>query len=64
VAPGPVLTDLLMDSPEYDPESEPDLPIGRYGRPEEIAEVVFALAGEAGTFMVGQVISPNGGAVI
>lgn len=64
VAPGPVLTDLLRDSPEYDPQSTPDLPIGRFGRPEEIAAVVHAIAGDAGTYLVGQVISPNGGAVI
>jgi NAD(P)-dependent dehydrogenase (short-subunit alcohol dehydrogenase family) len=64
VAPGPVLTDLLMDSPEYESDATPDVPIGRYGRPDEIAEVVFSLAGDAGSFMVGQVISPNGGAVM
>jgi NAD(P)-dependent dehydrogenase (short-subunit alcohol dehydrogenase family) len=64
VAPGPVLTDLLINSPEYDPLGQPDLPIGRYGRPEEIAAMVHAIAGEAGDFLVGQVISPNGGAVI
>jgi 3-oxoacyl-[acyl-carrier protein] reductase len=64
VAPGPVMTDLLMASPEYNAGTAPDLPIGRYGQPEEIAEVVYGLAGEAGSFMVGQVISPNGGAVI
>ena len=64
VAPGPVLTDMLRDSPEYDPQSAPDLPIGRFGRPEEIAAMVHAVAGDAGTFLVGQVISPNGGAVI
>ncbi|HEX3795175.1 MAG TPA: SDR family oxidoreductase [Acidimicrobiales bacterium] len=64
VAPGPVLTDLLINSPEYDASSQPDLPIGRFGTPEEIAAMVHALAGEAGTFVVGQIISPNGGAVI
>jgi NAD(P)-dependent dehydrogenase (short-subunit alcohol dehydrogenase family) len=64
VAPGPVLTDMLRDSPEYDPQSTPELPIGRFGRPEEIAAMVHAIAGDAGTFLVGQVISPNGGAVM
>jgi NAD(P)-dependent dehydrogenase (short-subunit alcohol dehydrogenase family) len=64
VAPGPVLTDILVNSPEYDATSSPDLPLGRYGLPEEIAEMVFAVAGDAGTFRVGQIISPNGGAVI
>lgn len=64
VAPGPVITDLLKNSPEYDLAAVPPLPIGRYGQPAEIAEVVHAIAGEAGTYLVGQVISPNGGAVI
>jgi NAD(P)-dependent dehydrogenase (short-subunit alcohol dehydrogenase family) len=64
VAPGPILTDLLRNSPEYDPSSVPDLPIGRYGQPKEIAEMVYAIAGDAGSFLVGQTISPNGGAVI
>jgi NAD(P)-dependent dehydrogenase (short-subunit alcohol dehydrogenase family) len=64
VAPGPVVTDLLKGSPEYDPSVVPDVPIGRFGQPDEIAAVVHALAGDAGTFMVGQIISPNGGAVI
>jgi NAD(P)-dependent dehydrogenase (short-subunit alcohol dehydrogenase family) len=64
VAPGPVLTDMLTNSPEYDPSSQPSLPIGRFGRPEEIAAMVHAMAGEAGSFLVGQVVSPNGGAVI
>jgi NAD(P)-dependent dehydrogenase (short-subunit alcohol dehydrogenase family) len=64
VAPGPVVTDLLKQSPEYDIGVTPDLPIGRFGEPHEIAAVVHALAGEAGAYMVGQIISPNGGAVI
>jgi NAD(P)-dependent dehydrogenase (short-subunit alcohol dehydrogenase family) len=64
VAPGPVLTEMLTNSPEYDPTLPPTLPIGRFGRPEEIAAMVHALAGEAGSFLVGQVVSPNGGAVI
>jgi NAD(P)-dependent dehydrogenase (short-subunit alcohol dehydrogenase family) len=64
VAPGPVLTDLLIDSPEYDPSTTPDVPIGRFGTPAEIAEVVHSVAGDAGSFLVGQVVSPNGGAVI
>jgi NAD(P)-dependent dehydrogenase (short-subunit alcohol dehydrogenase family) len=64
VAPGPVLTDLLMDSPEYEPSVSPAIPIGRFAQPAEIAAMVHALAGDAGTFLVGQVISPNGGAVM
>jgi len=65
IAPGPVATAMLMAVDEYASGAEAQrLPIGRYGTPEEIAAVVEALAGEAGTYMVGQVVSPNGGAVI
>ena len=65
IAPGPVATEMLMAAPDYASGLEAErLPIRRYGTPDEIAAVVEALAGEAGTFMVGQVISPNGGAVI
>jgi len=65
IAPGPVVTPMLTSAPEYkDGSSLNGLPIGRYGEPEEIGAVVASLAGEAGTFFVGQVLSPNGGAVI
>ncbi|MQA92528.1 MAG: SDR family oxidoreductase [Gemmatimonas sp.] len=63
IAPGPIDTPMMQASPEYD-HVEGQMPIGRYGRPEEIAEVVVSLASEAGSFYVGQVLSPNGGAVI
>lgn len=65
IAPGPVRTPLLEDSPRNTTdEAAASLPLGRFGHPEEIAAVVDSILGEAGTFFVGQVISPNGGAVI
>jgi NAD(P)-dependent dehydrogenase (short-subunit alcohol dehydrogenase family) len=38
-----------------------DVPLGRVGRPEDIAEVVAFLCGEAAIALVGQVLQPNGG---
>lgn len=38
-----------------------DIPLGRVGRPEEVAEVVAYLCGEAAIALVGQVVQPNGG---
>ncbi len=65
IAPGPVDTPMMRASPEFDdPALLAGMPIGRYGRPEEIAKAVAALVGDAGTFFVGQTLSPNGGAVI
>jgi 3-oxoacyl-[acyl-carrier protein] reductase len=39
-------------------------PIGRFGEPREIAAAALFLACEDSSFMVGQVVSPNGGYVI
>ncbi len=65
VAPGPIETDMLInDTVEYNEETRAQIPLRRFGRPEEIAAMVEAIAGEAGSFMVGQVISPNGGTAI
>jgi 3-oxoacyl-[acyl-carrier protein] reductase len=65
VAPGPVETDMLIkDSTEYNDEVRLQIPLRRFGRPDEIAAMVEAIAGDAGTFLVGQIVSPNGGAAI
>jgi NAD(P)-dependent dehydrogenase (short-subunit alcohol dehydrogenase family) len=37
------------------------VPIGRYGRPEEIADAVLWLCSEASSFVVGQSIAVDGG---
>ena len=37
------------------------IPVGRIGRPEEIAATVAFLAGEGATALTGQILQPNGG---
>ena len=65
VAPGPVETDLLKyDSMEFNDLSRETIPVQRFGQPDEIARSVEFLAGEGGSFYVGQIVSPNGGVVI
>ena len=65
VAPGVIDTDMMKD---YDEETKRSLaeetPLGRLGTPRDVAETVLFLAGEGGSFITGQVISPNGGFVI
>jgi 3-oxoacyl-[acyl-carrier protein] reductase len=39
-------------------------PIGRFGEPSDIAAAALFLACDDSKFMVGQVLSPNGGYVI
>jgi len=43
---------------------ETQIPLGRLGRPEEIASAAVFLAGPGATFITGQCVSPNGGAVM
>lgn len=65
VAPGPTDTPLLAaDSPWREPEYLATLPNRRLTRPDEIARVVRFLVGDESTYCTGDVISPNGGAVI
>ena len=40
-----------------------ELPIGRFGTPNEIAPTAILLASSGGDFYVGQTLSPNGGDV-
>lgn len=65
IAPGPVETDLLMGlSDEWRAMKQAQLPVGRFGRVEEIAPTALLLASEAGAFYSGQTLSPNGGDVM
>jgi 3-oxoacyl-[acyl-carrier protein] reductase len=66
IAPGPIDTPMLgieQTSPET-LAKESQNPLGRIGRPEEIAAAALFLAGPGGTFMTGQCVSPNGGAAM
>lgn len=66
LAPGPVDTpmlDLGNMSPEWR-DKESDIPLERVATPEEIAAVALFLAGPDSSFMTGQTVSPNGGAVM
>ena len=39
-------------------------PLGRIGRPEEVARAVAFLGGDEASFLTGQVVAPNGGLVV
>lgn len=61
IAPGPTDTELLS---ERGRSTAPQMtPLGRIGRPEEIAELVAFLASREGGWVNGQVIGVNGGIV-
>ena len=65
VAPGPIEAGMLLGGPAYsDAWLAANVPLRRWGRPEEVSAAVALLAGEDGGYFVGQVLSPNGGTVI
>jgi 3-oxoacyl-[acyl-carrier protein] reductase len=62
VAPGYVETELTGGLPEnVKDQIRGQVPMGRFGEPEEVAEVVAFLAGEAVGYLTGQTIAVDGG---
>jgi 3-oxoacyl-[acyl-carrier protein] reductase len=65
VAPGPIQTEMYAMGPESTRLRRlADLPLGRVGCPDEVAEVVSLLVGGKATFVHGQVIAVDGGGSI
>lgn len=59
VAPGFIATDMTSELNEE--ELKKMIPVGRFGRPEEVAAAVAFLAQEDASYITGNVISINGG---
>jgi 3-oxoacyl-[acyl-carrier protein] reductase len=65
VAPGPIATELSMSlSEEWRRAKTAELPLGRFGEPEDVAETVAFLASPAAQIYVGQTLCPNSGDVM
>jgi NAD(P)-dependent dehydrogenase (short-subunit alcohol dehydrogenase family) len=62
VAPGFIETDMLATVPEKVLDKiRSDVPLGRLGRPDEIARVVHFLCADSSSYITGQVWAVNGG---
>ena len=62
VTPGFIATDMLASMPEKSLDRvRAQIPLGRLGRPEEIARVVGFLAADQSAYITGQVWAVNGG---
>nr|WP_277998260.1 3-oxoacyl-[acyl-carrier-protein] reductase [Zhaonella formicivorans] len=65
IAPGFIVTDMTEDLPDaLKTEMLQKIPLGRFGHPEDIAQVVVFLASPAASFITGQTIIVDGGMVI
>ncbi len=62
VCPGAVDTDMNADLTAKEKEDfSEEVPLGRFGTPEEVARAVLFLAGEDSAYITGQAISVDGG---
>ena len=62
VAPGPILTPLLLRGGNNDPsEASGRVPMRRIGRPEEVANAVVWLLSEQASFVTGHIMPIDGG---
>jgi len=65
VAPGPINTPLVRSlSLDWQRAKAAQLPLGRFGEPEEVAATVAFLCSPAASLFVGQTLGPNSGDVM
>ena len=66
VAPGPIWTPLIPStfSEEKVADFGEQVPMKRPGQPDEVASCYVFLASSDASYMSGQVLHPNGGAVV
>jgi 3-oxoacyl-[acyl-carrier protein] reductase len=63
VAPGVTLTDMgsQVTEGEVGRRRQAELPLGRFGQPEEVADAVIFLLSDASVLFLGQTLNPNAG---
>ncbi len=61
ICPGQIETDILTLTPEARKRLEELIPLGRIGRPEDIAHAALFLASAAASYITGAAIDVNGG---
>ncbi len=64
VAPGTVLTPMHRASPEWDSKLIAGIPLGRFSQINEIANAVVFLASDLASYVTGEIMDVNGGALI
>lgn len=62
IAPGFIETDMTSNLPDEQKEAlASQIPMGRLGTPDEVANAVLFLAGDSGSYITGQTLHVNGG---
>jgi 3-oxoacyl-[acyl-carrier protein] reductase len=65
IAPGPINTPLVRSlSKEWRDAKASELPLGRFGEPEDVADTAAFLCSDSAKLYVGQTLNPNSGDVM
>jgi 3-oxoacyl-[acyl-carrier protein] reductase len=65
IAPGPIDTEMLRSLPsEWLDRKRAEIPLGRFGRPEEVVPSAILLAAEDGGYFTGSTLNVSGGDVM
>jgi len=68
VAPADILTPLTLNQLKNSGETVSDLekfyPLGRIGKPEEVAQAIYFLASEKSSFITGEILKVDGGLTV
>lgn len=61
IAPGPVLTAMVTENPNFDPKRVAAIPMGRIGEVPDVVDPILFFLGQQSRYVTGQVLHVNGG---
>jgi len=67
IAPGVIetaMTEVIRTNPKFRAKYEEEIPLGRFGTPEDVAKVAAFLASDDANYITGQILNVDGGIVM